>query len=55
MLTVLTLCRRSTDSDILKVNLPRPMGLVFEEDKARGHVVIADFVEGSQAEQRHKV
>lgn len=31
------------------------MGLVFEEDKAKGQVVIADFVEGSEAEQRSKV
>ena len=31
------------------------MGLVFEEDKARGQVVVADFVQGSQAEQLSKV
>ncbi len=48
-------CRRIGDSDILKVSLPRPMGLVFEEDKARGQVVVADFVQGSEAEQRNKV
>lgn len=42
-------------SDIVKVSLPRPMGLVFEEDKARGQVVVADFVQGSQAEKLSKV
>ncbi|DBA87741.1 TPA: hypothetical protein ACH3X1_004742 [Trebouxia sp. C0004] len=47
--------RRIVDSDILKVTLPRPMGLVFEEDKAKGQVVVADFVEGSEAEKRNKV
>ncbi len=31
------------------------MGLVFEEDKAKGQVVVADFVEGSEAEKRNKV
>ena len=31
------------------------MGLVFEEDKAKRQVVVADFVEGSDAEQRNKV
>jgi hypothetical protein len=49
------ICRRTDDSDILKVTLPRPMGLVFEEDKAKGQVVVADFVEGSEAEKRNKV
>lgn len=47
--------RRIIDSDILKVTLPRPMGLVFEEDKVKGQVVVADFVEGSEAEKRNKV
>ncbi|DBB17857.1 TPA: hypothetical protein ACH3X3_002875 [Trebouxia sp. C0006] len=47
--------RRTDDSDIFKVTLPRPMGLVFEEDKAKGQVVVADFVEGSEAEKRNKV
>lgn len=42
-------------SDIVKVSLPRPMGLVFEEDAARGQVVVADFVQGSQAEKLSKV
>jgi hypothetical protein len=49
------ICRRIVDSDILKVTLPRPMGLVFEEDKAKGQVVVADFVKGSEAEKRNKV
>ena len=31
------------------------MGLVFEEDKVKGQVVVADFVEGSEAEKRNKV
>lgn len=31
------------------------MGVVFEEDKAKGQAFIADFVEGSAAEQRSKV
>ena len=30
------------------------MGLVFEENKARGQVVVADFVEGSGAEKLSK-
>lgn len=47
--------RRISNSDILKVRLPRPMGLVFEEDKAKRQVVVAEFVEGSEAEQRNKV
>lgn len=49
-------CRSlGASSDIVKVNLPRPMGLVFEENKARGQVVVADFVQGSQAEKLSKV
>lgn len=31
------------------------MGLIFEEDKAKGQAVISGFVEGSVAEQRNKV
>ena len=31
------------------------MGLVFEENKARGQVVVVDFVQGSQAEKLSKV
>lgn len=52
-----TPCCRSlgASSTIVQVKLPRPMGLVFEEDKARGHVVVADFVQGSGAEQLSKV
>ena len=49
-------CRSlGASSDIVKVNLPRPMGLVFEENKAKGQVVVADFVQGSQAEKLSKV
>lgn len=31
------------------------MGLVFEENKARGQVVVAEFVQGSEAEKLSKV
>lgn len=31
------------------------MGLIFEEDQAKGQAVIADFVKGSEVEQRAKV
>ena len=31
------------------------MGLIFEEDKAKGQAVISGFVKGSVAEQRNKV
>lgn len=49
-------CRKSgAASSILAVKLPRPMGIIFEEDKAKGQAVIAGFVEGSVAEQRNKV
>ena len=45
----------NASSKIIAIKLPRPMGLIFEEDKARNRVVIGDFVEGSVAEQRNKV
>ena len=48
-------CRLRGNSDILKVILPRPMGLIFEEDRAKGQAVVVDFVKGSEIEKRAKV
>ena len=50
-------CRRvlPQPSRVLAVTLPRPVGVVFEEDARRGRVVVAGFVEGSPADKRAKV
>lgn len=42
-------------SRVLGVSLPRPMGVVLEEDVRRGHIVVSGFVEGSVAEKGAKV
>lgn len=42
-------------SKVLGVSLPRPMGVVLEEDVRRGRVVVGGFIEGSVAEKRAKV
>jgi hypothetical protein len=42
-------------SKVLGVSLPRPMGVVLEEDARRGRVVVGGFIEGSVAEKRAKV
>ena len=42
-------------SRVLGVSLPRPMGVVLEEDARRGRVVVGGFIEGSVAEKRAKV
>ena len=36
------------------VTLDRPLGMVFEEDAARGRAVVAGFVPGGHAEQRQR-
>lgn len=41
-------------SKLVKVVLPRPLGIVFEEDTRRKRAVVVDFVEGSIAEQERK-
>ncbi len=41
-------------SELVQVTLPRPLGVIFEEDTRRGHVVVADFVPGSFGEQEIK-
>ncbi|EIE24020.1 hypothetical protein COCSUDRAFT_5564, partial [Coccomyxa subellipsoidea C-169] len=45
----------SQPSKVLGVSLPRPMGVVLEEDTRRGRVVVGGFLEGSVAEKRAKV
>ena len=42
-------------SKLLEVVLPRPLGIVFEEDVARQQVVVGGFIPGSNAEQLVKV
>ena len=44
----------SQPSQIVIVKLPRPLGIVFEEDKRKNRAVIAEIVEGSVADQRRK-
>jgi hypothetical protein len=41
-------------SELLAVTLPRPLGVVFEEDRRKGRVVVADILPGSYAEQRRR-
>lgn len=43
------------DSELLAVTLPRPMGVVFQEDARANRVVVADILEGSPAHQRAQV
>ena len=42
-------------SKVLAVSLPRPMGIVLEEDKRRGRVVVGELTAGSEAAKRAKV
>ena len=42
-------------SQVLAVSLPRPMGVIVEEDAQRGRVIVSGFQEGSPAEKRAKV
>jgi hypothetical protein len=42
-------------STVFAVTLPRPMGVIVEEDKRRKRVVVADVVEKSRAGQRVKL
>ena len=42
-------------SKVLAVSLPRPMGIVLEEDTQRGRVVVSELAEGSEAAKRAKV
>lgn len=39
---------------VVSVSLPRPMGIILEENKRLQLVVVAGFVQGSAAEQRSK-
>ncbi len=41
-------------SKVLAVSLPRPMGIVLEEDTQRGRVVVSELAEGSEAAKRAK-
>lgn len=41
-------------SKIIEVVLPRPLGIIFEEDAARQRVVVSAFVPGSHADQLTK-
>lgn len=42
-------------SKVLAVSLPRPMGIILEEDARRGRIVVSGFTEGSPAEKAAKV
>lgn len=42
-------------SQILTATMPRPLGIVFEFDERRKRVVVADFIEGSNADRMAKV
>ena len=42
-------------SKVLAVSLPRPMGIVLEEDTRRGRVVVGELAAGSEAAKRAKV
>ncbi len=56
LLTVSTVACRilPQPSKVLAVSLPRPMGIVLEEDARRGRVVISGLAEGSEAAKRAK-
>jgi hypothetical protein len=41
-------------SQLVIIKLPRPLGIVFEEDKRKGRAVIAEIVAGGNAEQLAK-
>ena len=42
-------------SKVLAVSLPRPMGIILEDDTRRGIVVVSELAEGSEAAKRAKV
>ncbi|CAG9466156.1 unnamed protein product [Pedinophyceae sp. YPF-701] len=42
------------DSALVQVTLPRPMGVVFEEDRSRSRVVVAEVVPGTNADRALK-
>ena len=42
-------------SKLIEVVLPRPLGIIFEENAARQQVVVGGFVPGSHAAQLAKV
>eukprot|EP00891_Asterochloris_glomerata_P000963 jgi/Astpho2/963/Aster-x0035 len=42
-------------SKLIQVVLPRPMGVIFEEDARHQQAVVVGFVKGSIAEQKMKV
>ena len=49
-------CRRlQGPSKLIQVVLPRPMGVIFEEDARHQQAVVVGFVKGSIAEQKMKV
>ena len=49
-------CRRlQGPSKLIQVVLPRPMGVIFEEDARHKQAVVVGFVKGSIAEQKMKV
>ena len=49
-------CRRlHGPSKLIQVVLPRPMGIIFEEDARHKQAVVVGFVKGSIAEQKMKV
>ena len=39
----------NSPSEIVVIQLPRPLGLVFEEEEQTGHAVIVDIIKGSHA------
>ena len=44
-----------TSSRLLQASLPRPLGIVFEEDAVRRRVVVSAFLDGSPAAQLAQV
>ena len=50
------MCRKLRQpSKIINVVLPRPLGIVFEEDARRQRVVVESFIPGSHADKLAKV
>ena len=41
-------------SELVQVTLPRPLGIVFEEDSRRGRAVVVEFVPDSLADRERK-
>ena len=42
-------------SRLVSVTLPRPMGVIIEEDSGRGRAIVAGFAPKSEAERLNKV